>query len=49
MAMMVRAIRDGAPVAARGEDGRYSVAMCLAADRSVKTGRPVSLDEIKAP
>lgn len=46
MAMMVRAVRDGAPLSASGEDGRFSVAMCLAADCSVKTGRPVGLNEI---
>jgi myo-inositol 2-dehydrogenase / D-chiro-inositol 1-dehydrogenase len=43
MAMMVRAVRDGAPVAATGADGRWSVALCLAAQRSVDTGQVVGL------
>jgi myo-inositol 2-dehydrogenase/D-chiro-inositol 1-dehydrogenase len=43
MAMMVRAVRDGAPVAATGADGRWSVALCLAAQRSVDTGQIVAL------
>jgi myo-inositol 2-dehydrogenase/D-chiro-inositol 1-dehydrogenase len=43
MAMMVRAVRDGAPVAATGADGRWSVALCLAAQRSVDTGEIVTL------
>jgi myo-inositol 2-dehydrogenase/D-chiro-inositol 1-dehydrogenase len=41
MAMMVRAVRDGSPVAASGEDGRWSVALCLAAQRSVESGEAV--------
>lgn len=45
MALLVRAIRDGAPLSATGEDGRWSVAMCLAAARSVETGQPVRMDE----
>jgi myo-inositol 2-dehydrogenase/D-chiro-inositol 1-dehydrogenase len=43
MAMMVGAVRDGAPIAATGEDGKWSVALCLAAQRSVDTGQVVSL------
>jgi myo-inositol 2-dehydrogenase/D-chiro-inositol 1-dehydrogenase len=43
MAMMVRAVRDGAPVAATGADGRWAVALCLAAQRSVDTGQVVEL------
>jgi myo-inositol 2-dehydrogenase/D-chiro-inositol 1-dehydrogenase len=46
MAMMVRAVREGAPVAATGEDGKWSVALCLAAARSVKTGGVVSIPEL---
>ncbi len=45
MAMMVRAVREGAPVAATGADGRRSVALCLAAQRSVDTGQVVALSE----
>jgi myo-inositol 2-dehydrogenase/D-chiro-inositol 1-dehydrogenase len=43
VAMMARAVRDGAPVAAAGEDGRWSVALCLAAQRSAASGAVVSL------
>ena len=41
MAMLVRAVRDDAPLAASGEDGRWSVAMCLAAQQSVDSGQEV--------
>jgi myo-inositol 2-dehydrogenase/D-chiro-inositol 1-dehydrogenase len=41
IAMMVRAVREGTPPAASGRDGRWSVAMCLAAEESVRSGRPV--------
>jgi len=40
---MVRAIADGAPLAATGADGRWSVAMCLKAQESVDTKREVEL------
>jgi len=43
MAMMVRAVRDGGPIAATGADGKWSVALCLAAQRSVDTGQIVSV------
>ena len=43
IAMMVRAVRHGTPPAATGRDGRWSVAMCLAAEESVRTGRSVEL------
>lgn len=36
------AIRDGAPLPATGEDGKWSVAMCLKAQESVETGRVVT-------
>ncbi|HWB11281.1 MAG TPA: Gfo/Idh/MocA family oxidoreductase [Pirellulales bacterium] len=39
----VRAIRDGTPPACTGEDGRWSVAMCLRAEQSLAEGRPVLL------
>ncbi len=45
IAMMVRAIRDGGPVAADGTDGRWSVALCLAAQQSVTRGQVVDLME----
>ena len=41
IAMLVAAIRDGEDLACSGEDGKWSVAMCLAAQRSVDTGQPV--------
>ena len=44
--MIVRAARDGEPLRATGEDGKWSVAMCLAAQRSVDTGAPVQFDEL---
>jgi myo-inositol 2-dehydrogenase/D-chiro-inositol 1-dehydrogenase len=37
------AIRTGAPLPATGEDGRWSVAMCLRAQQSVDSGQPVHL------
>ena len=40
--MMAAAIRDGKPVACSAEDGRWSVAMCLAAQESVKSGKPIT-------
>lgn len=39
---MADAVRDGAPLPATGEDGRWSVAMCLRAQESVDTGKPVA-------
>ncbi len=38
----VRAIRGQAPLPCTGEDGRWSVAMCLKACESLEQGRPVS-------
>jgi myo-inositol 2-dehydrogenase/D-chiro-inositol 1-dehydrogenase len=35
IAMMVRAVRDGQPLTTTGDDGRWAVAMCAAAQRSV--------------
>jgi myo-inositol 2-dehydrogenase/D-chiro-inositol 1-dehydrogenase len=46
MARMVAAVRDGGPIACPGEDGRWSVAMCLATQRSVRTGQPVKMEEV---
>lgn len=46
IAMMVSAIRDGGPLHCTGEDGRWSVAMCLAAQASVDTGKEVKLAEL---
>lgn len=44
IAMIMRAVREGRPVAATGEDGRWSVALCLAAQHSAATGVVVELD-----
>lgn len=41
VALVVAAVRDGAPLCATGEDGRWSVAMCLKAQESVQSGRIV--------
>ncbi len=38
IAMMVRAVRDGTPVAATGQDGRWAVRLCLAAQQSADSG-----------
>lgn len=43
LAAVVRAVREGTPVPCGGRDGWWSVAMCLAAAESVKSGTPVSL------
>ncbi len=42
--MLVEAITQGKPLACNAEDGRWSVAMCLAAQESVDTGRVVKFD-----
>jgi len=43
MGMMVAAVRAGGPIACSGEDGRWSVAICLAAQQSVDAGREVAI------
>jgi myo-inositol 2-dehydrogenase / D-chiro-inositol 1-dehydrogenase len=45
MAMMVRAVRGG-ELSCTAADGRWSVAMCLAAQRSVETGQPVAIGSL---
>ena len=45
IARMVDAIRDGVPLHCSAEDGRWSVAMCLAAEASVKAGTKVSMSD----
>lgn len=44
--MMVRAVRDGEPLRTTGNDGLWSVGMCLAAEKSVKSGQPVMMHEV---
>ena len=46
MAAMVAAIQHGKPISCAGEDGKWSVAMCLATQRSIVTGQPVAMSEI---
>ena len=46
MAMLVSAVREGKPVSCSGRDGRQSVAMCLAAQRSVESGVPVAIEKV---
>ncbi len=48
VAMMVRAIRERQSLEATGNDGKWSVAMCLAARQSVDMGRPVAMEEVMA-
>lgn len=43
LACLVAAIRDGHPLHCTGEDGRWSVALCLKAQESVDKGEVVSL------
>ena len=43
LANLVAAARGGALQCATGQDGRWSVAMCLKAQEAVTTGRPVKL------
>ncbi|KAA5545899.1 Gfo/Idh/MocA family oxidoreductase [Roseiconus nitratireducens] len=42
------AIQTGRPLHCTAEDGRWSVAMCLAATASVKSGAPEPIDRIEA-
>lgn len=46
VAMLVGAVRENQPLKATGEDGKWSVAMCLAAQRSVEIGQPVCLSDL---
>ena len=46
MAMLVAAIRDGRALPCSGEDGRWSVAMCQAAQRSVDTRQMVPIGQV---
>ncbi|MCG8653617.1 MAG: Gfo/Idh/MocA family oxidoreductase [Pirellulales bacterium] len=48
IARLVDALRDGVPLHCTGEDGRWSVAMCLAAEASVKSGAPVAMSDYLA-
>jgi myo-inositol 2-dehydrogenase/D-chiro-inositol 1-dehydrogenase len=43
VAAVVRAVREATPVPCTGEDGLWSVAMCLKAAESLESGQPVPL------
>jgi myo-inositol 2-dehydrogenase/D-chiro-inositol 1-dehydrogenase len=43
---VVKAVREGTAPPCSGEDGRWSTLLCLAAQRSVDTGRITSVDEL---
>ena len=43
IARMVAAFRQGVPLHCTGQDGRWSVAMCLAAEESIRSGQPVAI------
>jgi myo-inositol 2-dehydrogenase / D-chiro-inositol 1-dehydrogenase len=45
IASVARAVVEGKPVACSGDDGRRAVAMCLAAQASLESGRPIPLAE----
>jgi myo-inositol 2-dehydrogenase/D-chiro-inositol 1-dehydrogenase len=49
MAMLVSAIREGQPLSCTAEDGRWAVAMCVAAQRSVETGAPAPINNASPP
>ena len=44
--MLIRSIREGRAPTVTGEDGRWAVRLCLAAQRSVDERRLVSIDEV---
>jgi len=46
IAAVVRSVQEGTPVPADGVDGRWSVLLCLAAQESVDTGKPVSIEDV---
>ncbi|MFK8113155.1 MAG: Gfo/Idh/MocA family protein [Rubripirellula sp.] len=47
IARMVDAVREGVPLHCEASDGRWSVAMCLAAEASVRTGEVVSMSDFQ--
>jgi myo-inositol 2-dehydrogenase/D-chiro-inositol 1-dehydrogenase len=46
VALLRDALRHGQPLACTGEDGKWSVAMCLATQKSVETGQPVLIRDV---
>jgi myo-inositol 2-dehydrogenase/D-chiro-inositol 1-dehydrogenase len=49
IAMVTRAVGEGGPLTASGEDGLWSVALCQAAHRSVELGTPVAVQDFVPP
>jgi myo-inositol 2-dehydrogenase/D-chiro-inositol 1-dehydrogenase len=47
MAAFVEAVRTGSPAPVTGEDARAALGIALAAAKSVRTGRPVRIDEVE--
>jgi myo-inositol 2-dehydrogenase/D-chiro-inositol 1-dehydrogenase len=47
IARLVAAVRHGEPLHCTAHDGRWSVAMCLAAEKSVKSGQVVPLGDYR--
>jgi myo-inositol 2-dehydrogenase/D-chiro-inositol 1-dehydrogenase len=47
LAAFVDAVRTGAPAPVTGEDARAALAIALAAAESVRSGRPVRIDEVE--
>ena len=45
MRMLTRAIKDDTRPGCTGDDGRWSVAMCLKAEESIALDRPVAFSE----
>jgi len=48
IAAIVRSVAEGTPPPASGHDGRWSVLLCLAAQASVDTGKPIVIREFAA-
>jgi myo-inositol 2-dehydrogenase/D-chiro-inositol 1-dehydrogenase len=46
ISMLTTAIREGKPLSCTADDGRWSVAMCLAAARSIETNTPVHVANV---
>ena len=46
IAMVAKSVREGLSPVVSAEDGRWSTAMCLAAQKSVETGRRVEMSEV---
>ena len=47
IAAIVRSVADGTPPPTSGDDGRWSVRLCLAAQASVDAGTPIRIDEVR--